>query len=72
MLGTLACEVASLTPGVFVMQIFYLIPTRQNIGLTSVVLGVVRALQRQGYRYGPLGGLISGHTGRFHRNPRRA
>ncbi|MCB1777638.1 MAG: phosphate acetyltransferase, partial [Candidatus Competibacteraceae bacterium] len=32
------------------MQIFYLIPTRQNVGLTSVALGVVRALQRRGYR----------------------
>ena len=26
------------------MQIFYFIPTRQNVGLTSVTLGVVRAL----------------------------
>jgi phosphate acetyltransferase len=34
------------------MQIFYFIPTRQNVGLTSVALGVVRALQRQGYRVG--------------------
>jgi phosphate acetyltransferase len=34
------------------MQTFYLIPTRQNVGLTSVALGVVRALQRQGYRVG--------------------
>ena len=34
------------------MQIFYFIPTRQNVGLTSVSLGVVRALQRQGYRVG--------------------
>ena len=34
------------------MQIFYFIPTRQNVGLTSVTLGVVRALQRQGYRVG--------------------
>jgi phosphate acetyltransferase len=34
------------------MQIFYLIPTRQNVGLTSIALGVVRALQRQGYRVG--------------------
>ncbi len=34
------------------MQIFYLIPTRQNVGLTSVALGVVRALQRQGFRVG--------------------
>ena len=34
------------------MQIFYLIPTRQNVGLTSVALGLVRALQRQGFRVG--------------------
>ncbi len=34
------------------MQIFYLIPTRQNVGLTSVALGVVRALQHQGFRVG--------------------
>ncbi len=34
------------------MQIFYFIPTRQNVGLTSVTLGVVRALQHQGYRVG--------------------
>ncbi|HRX71154.1 MAG: AAA family ATPase [Gammaproteobacteria bacterium] len=31
------------------MQIFYLIPIRQNVGLKPVALGVVRALQRQGY-----------------------
>ncbi|MBK8182453.1 MAG: phosphate acetyltransferase [Candidatus Competibacteraceae bacterium] len=34
------------------MQIFYLIPTRQNVGLTSVALGLVRALQHQGFRVG--------------------
>ena len=34
------------------MQIFYLIPTRQNVGLTSVALGLIRALQRQGFRVG--------------------
>ena len=34
------------------MQTFYLIPTRQNVGLTSVTLGVVRALQHQGFRVG--------------------
>lgn len=34
------------------MQIFHLIPTRQNVGLTSVALGLVRALQHQGYRVG--------------------
>ncbi len=34
------------------MQIFYLIPTRQNVGLTSIALGLVRALQHQGYRVG--------------------
>jgi phosphate acetyltransferase len=34
------------------MQIFYFIPTRQNVGLTSITLGGVRALQRQGYRVG--------------------
>ncbi|MBE2295808.1 MAG: phosphate acetyltransferase [Phycisphaerales bacterium] len=34
------------------MQIFYLIPTRQNVGLTSIALGVVRVLQRQGFRVG--------------------
>lgn len=34
------------------MQTFFLSPTRQNVGLTSVALGVVRALQRQGLRVG--------------------
>ncbi len=34
------------------MQIFYLIPTRQSVGLTSVALGLVRALQDQGFRVG--------------------
>lgn len=32
------------------MQTFFISPTRQNVGLTSVALGVVRALQRQGLR----------------------
>ncbi len=35
-----------------IMQTFFLAPTRQNVGLTSVALGVVRALQRQGLRVG--------------------
>lgn len=34
------------------MQTFFLTPTRQNVGLTSVTLGLVRALQRQGLRVG--------------------
>jgi phosphate acetyltransferase len=34
------------------MQTFFLAPTRQNVGLTSVALGVIRALQRQGLRVG--------------------
>lgn len=34
------------------MQIFHLIPTRQNVGLTSISLGLVRALQHQGFRVG--------------------
>lgn len=34
------------------MQIFYLIPTRQSVGLTSIALGLVRALQHQGFRVG--------------------
>ena len=34
------------------MQTFFLAPTRQNVGLTSVALGVVRSLQRQGLRVG--------------------
>jgi len=34
------------------MQTFFLAPTRQNVGLTSIALGVVRALQRQGLRVG--------------------
>lgn len=34
------------------MQTFFIAPTRQNVGLTSVALGVVRALQRQGLRVG--------------------
>jgi len=34
------------------MQTFFLVPTRQNVGLTSVTLGVVLALQRQGLRVG--------------------
>ncbi len=34
------------------MQIFCLTPTRQNVGLTSVALGVVLALQREGLRVG--------------------
>ncbi len=34
------------------MQTFFLAPTRQNVGLTSVSLGVVLALQRQGLRVG--------------------
>lgn len=34
------------------MQIFYIVPTRPSVGLTSVSLGLVRALQRQGFRVG--------------------
>ncbi len=34
------------------MQIFYIAPTRHDVGLTSVSLGVIRALQRQGLRVG--------------------
>ncbi|BCL74894.1 phosphate acetyltransferase [Jeongeupia sp. HS-3] len=34
------------------MQTFFIAPTRQNVGLTSVSLGVVRALQRQGLKVG--------------------
>ncbi|HEX5127496.1 MAG TPA: phosphate acetyltransferase [Rhodocyclaceae bacterium] len=34
------------------MQTFFTAPTRQNVGLTSVSLGLVRALQRQGLRVG--------------------
>ncbi|MBE9608102.1 phosphate acetyltransferase [Chitinilyticum piscinae] len=34
------------------MQILLITPTRQDVGLTSVSLGVVRALQRQGLRVG--------------------
>jgi phosphate acetyltransferase len=34
------------------VQIFYIIPTRQQVGLTSIALGLVRALQREGYRVG--------------------
>ncbi|MDQ7988673.1 MAG: phosphate acetyltransferase [Candidatus Dactylopiibacterium sp.] len=34
------------------MQTLFLAPTRQNVGLTSVALGVVRALQHQGLRVG--------------------
>jgi phosphate acetyltransferase len=34
------------------MQTFFVAPTRQNVGLTSVSLGVVRALQRQGLKVG--------------------
>lgn len=34
------------------MQTFFFAPTRQNVGLTSVTLGVVLALQRQGLRVG--------------------
>lgn len=34
------------------MQTFFLVPTRQNVGLTSVALGLVRALQREGMRVG--------------------
>lgn len=34
------------------MQIFFLAPTSQNVGLTSVALGLVRALQHQGLRVG--------------------
>jgi len=34
------------------MQIFFVIPTRQHVGLTSVALGLVRALQHQGLRVG--------------------
>ena len=34
------------------MQTFFLAPTRQNVGLTSVTLGLVLALQRQGLRVG--------------------
>ena len=34
------------------MQIFYLVPTRQSVGLTSIALGLVRALQHQGFRVG--------------------
>jgi phosphate acetyltransferase len=35
-----------------IMQTFFLAPTRQNVGLTSVALGLVLALQRQGLRVG--------------------
>ncbi|MBB5193370.1 phosphate acetyltransferase [Silvimonas terrae] len=34
------------------MQTFLIAPTRQNVGLTSVSLGVVRALQHQGLKVG--------------------
>ena len=34
------------------MQTLFFVPTRQNVGLTSVTLGVVTALQRQGLRVG--------------------
>lgn len=34
------------------MQTFLIVPTRQDVGLTSVSLGVVCALQRQGLRVG--------------------
>lgn len=34
------------------MQTLFFVPTRQNVGLTSVALGVVTALQRQGLRVG--------------------
>ncbi|MFT4172775.1 MAG: phosphate acetyltransferase [Rhodocyclaceae bacterium] len=34
------------------MQTFFIAPTRQNVGLTSVALGVVRLLQRQGLKVG--------------------
>ncbi|GAA5160210.1 phosphate acetyltransferase [Viridibacterium curvum] len=34
------------------MQTFFLAPVRQNVGLTSISLGVVRALQREGLRVG--------------------
>ncbi|WP_293933288.1 phosphate acetyltransferase [Iodobacter sp.] len=34
------------------MQTFFVAPTRQNVGLTSVSLGVVRALQHQGLKVG--------------------
>ncbi len=34
------------------MQIFYIVPTRQQVGLTSIALGIVRALQRRGFRVG--------------------
>jgi len=34
------------------MQTFFLAPTRQNVGLTSISLGIVLALQRQGLRVG--------------------
>ena len=46
------------------MQIFYLIPTRQNVGLTSVALGVACALQRHGFRVGfvkPVGEVDTTH-----------
>ena len=34
------------------MQTFFIAPTRQDVGLTSVSLAVIRALQRQGLRVG--------------------
>jgi phosphate acetyltransferase len=34
------------------MQILYLVPTRDGVGLTSASLGLVRALQHQGFRVG--------------------
>jgi phosphate acetyltransferase len=54
------------------MQIFYLIPTRQNVGLTSIALGLVRALQHQGYRVGfvkPIGedDIVNDHSVHFAR-----
>jgi phosphate acetyltransferase len=34
------------------MQTFFVAPTRQDVGLTSISLGVIRALQREGLRVG--------------------
>lgn len=48
------------------MQIFYLIPIRQNVGLTSVALGLVRALQHQGFRVGFTKPVAEDHTANEH------
>ena len=46
------------------MQISYIVPTRNHVGLTSVSLGIVRVLQRQGFQVGFVKPIAQDNTGK--------